>query len=425
MKTKLSMLLSGCLVAPLSFGAGFQLNEFSVAAMGRAQAGEAAMSDTAAAIARNPAVMGNFDKAMVSAAFHYINPNINVEGNVSTTNTGVPITVNRSGDADDVAPSAFIPGIYYVNPINDQWAVGLAINSHFGLSTDYGHHYAGSAFAEKTLINTYYFTPSVSFKPIPELSLGVGVSYIHGKGEIQNSAPQDLATVTGGAIPLDKKLLSLKGDGNAWGYQLGALWNITPDHRLGFRYESAVDLDFEGDITYIATPGAKSGTLTANLPAMYELGYVGKLDDQWSILAGVQKTAWRSFKNLTADIDGFGKKVLKDEQWKDAWRYSVGTEYALNSDITLRAGLGLDKSPVQAKFRTLSIPDADRDWYSIGASFKVGDAGSVDASLMYLTGGSVEVLETKQFNAAVSSTFTGKLSKVDVFLYGVQYNYSF
>jgi len=420
---KWSAMMGGLLLAPLSFGAGFQLNEFSVAAMGRAQAGEAAMSDTAAAIARNPAVMGNMDKAMVSVAFHYIDPNVDVEGTAASTRTA---TLTTNADAKDVAPSAFIPGLYYANPINEQWAVGLALNSHFGLSTDYGNDYAATVFAEETLIHTYYVTPSVSFKPVESVSLGLGVSYIHGKGEIKNSTTKEMATLTANQLPNNTTLLSLEGDGDAWGYQLGVAWNVVEGHTLGVRYESAVDLDFEGDITYLPSPNAKSGTLTANLPAIFEVGYVGKLTDRWSVMAGAQQTRWHSFKTLTADIDGEGKQELKDEQWQDAWRYSVGGEYAMSEDITLRAGIGYDNSPVREKKRTLSIPDADREWYSIGASFKLAKAGSIDASFMYLTGGEADVNETKAFPpAAMSTSFSGKLSAVDVFLYGIQYNYSF
>jgi long-chain fatty acid transport protein len=416
---------SSILFAPIALGAGFQLNEFSVAAMGRAQAGEPAMTDTAAVVARNPAAMGGFDKANISIVYHYIDPDIDVEGNITTPN---PL-VGANADADDVAPSASIPGLYYVNPINGQWAIGLSINSHFGLSTDYGHAYAGSEFAQETSIKTYYLTPSISFKPIESLSLGLGINYIYGEGIIENSTSPTIATITGNAIPNNTTLLKLDGDGDAWGYQLGLTWDINSNNRIGFRYQSAVNLDFEGDMQLFVSvppPGATlpfTGTLTVKLPDIYELGYVSTINEKVKIMAGIQQTSWSRFENLTAELDQTGSNVLlKDEDWKDAWRYSVGSEFTVAKSIILRAGIGYDESPVRSAKRTLTIPDGDRQWYSLGATFNLESAGSIDAAFMYLTGDSVEVNEPHD---KLPTQFNGKLTSVGAYIYSVGYNYSF
>ena len=457
MKNVLKLMgLSGAIIAPMAFSpmtmaAGFQLNEFSVASMGRAHAGEPAMSDNAGVIARNPAASGMFEKRNYSIVLHYIEPDVNVEGTVShssaveaqidaasppTATAYVNAVDSVDASADDVAPSAVVPGFYYVSPIDDKWAWGIAINSHFGMSTEYGADFAGSEFADETMIKTYYVTPSFSFKPIEELSLGFGVSYIYGEGEIKNNVSPTLSQSTGflsllpsppfpvvPALTAGTPLLSVDGDGDAFGWQLGLLWEINDQVRLGARYESAVDLEFEGDIVYLPGTGdtaERSGTLTIDLPDVFELGVVYDIDDSWSVMLGAQMTGWSSFEELSGGIDGFGDQLLKDEQWDDAWRYSIGAETQLNETTTLRFGYALDESPVDDEHRTLTIPDADRNWYTFGATFDLHDSNIIDMSLVYIDGDSVEVHE-----ATSASEFNGELSATNVYIVSMGYNYSF
>lgn len=444
-------------IAPITMAAGFQLNEFSVSSMGRAHAGETAMYDNAGAIARNPAALGMFEKQAFSVVLHYIDPDVNVKGTVGASKstqatlagyegTGpgqLPVGTSQAFAAsvptvdaskDDVAPDAIVPGFYYANPINDKWAVGLAINSHFGMSTDYGSGYAGSEFAGKTEITTYYVTPSVSFKPIDSLSLGLGLSYIYGEGKIKNSASASVAQATQflsaipplgvSTVPQGTTLLSVDGDGDAFGWQVGLLWKITDQTRVGVRYESQVDMEFEGDITYLPKTGTleRSGKLTIDLPEVFEIGLVQEVGDNWLVMVGAQMTGWSSFENLTGEIKGVpGDVLLKDEQWDDAWRYSIGAETKLNEMTTLRFGYALDESPVDDKYRTLTIPDADRNWYTFGATFDLQNSSKIDVSLIYIDGDSVEVHEV----SSAGTEFNGELSSTNVYIVSIGYNYSF
>lgn len=44
----------------------------------------------------------------------------------------------------DVAPLQIVPAAYYIRPINDQWAWGLAMFTTYGVATDYPNEiYAG------------------------------------------------------------------------------------------------------------------------------------------------------------------------------------------------------------------------------------------------------------------------------------------
>ena len=61
-------------------------------------------------------------------------------------------------------------------------------------------------------------------------------------------------------------------------------------------------------------------------------------------------------------------------KWKDAWTVSLGQDYYLNENWTLRAGTAWDQSPSRSNtYRTNRIPDTDRIWVSAGASYMNGN----------------------------------------------------
>ena len=114
-KTLLSLSLS--LLAVEAHSAAFQLNETSASGLGRAFAGDAVIADDASVVARNPAAMSLFSKKSFSIAGTYIDPGVDIKGVSAPDILGPNFDVN-SLDANSVVPSAFIPAMYFINPIN-------------------------------------------------------------------------------------------------------------------------------------------------------------------------------------------------------------------------------------------------------------------------------------------------------------------
>ncbi len=65
-----------------------------------------------------------------------------------------------------------------------------------------------------------------------------------------------------------------------------------------------------------------------------------------------------------------GAAVKFPFQYSDGYFYSLGGEYMLDPAWTVRAGIGFEKSPITDAVRTPRLPDDDRIWYSVGASYK-------------------------------------------------------
>nr|SHN96422.1 Putative long-chain fatty acid transport protein [Moritella viscosa] len=107
---KVSFAVASLLAASQVNAAAFQINEHSASGLGRAFAGEAAIGDDAASLARNPALMATFDRAQLSVVGTYISPDVNITGYRETIGGG-SATANS---ATDIVSSAIVPAIYYV-----------------------------------------------------------------------------------------------------------------------------------------------------------------------------------------------------------------------------------------------------------------------------------------------------------------------
>lgn len=407
------LLLLGLAVgAPLSqqvHAAGFQLNEHSTSGLGRAFAGEAAFGDNAAAIGRNPALGTQFDSIHVAGGVTHINPEVDAEGSVEyAVAPGVPFDADRT----DFSPEAWVPNAYFVQPINDRWSWGLSLNSHFGLSTHFGDQYNASDLADEAEIITYNINPSVAYELSDSVSLGLGVSLVKAEATFGTALPYSMK----GA-----QVLKLEGDDTTFGWNAGITWQPSDALRVGFAYRSEVDLTLEGDSTSDLVPTYdQGGSLDLTLPAGAELSAIYQLTPAWTLSASAQWTEWSVFEELEVNFDNGMDQHLKDENFNNNMRYSVGATYDINPQWTARFGIAYDESAVSAEYRSLSIPDTDRVWYSAGFTYNVDQHLSVDVAATFIDGEEVDVTET----SSLGSVFTGT-THGDAKIFGVSVNYTF
>ena len=385
--------------------AGFQLVEHSATGLGRAFAGEGAIADNAAVGARNPAAMAMFDRAAFSGGLTYINPSVDTEVHGAA--------YGDTGKAKDIAPEAWVPNMHYIHPINEQFAVGTSVFSNFGLATEFPKD-IGSGIGGDTELITVNWAVNGSYRINEQFSIGAGVNVVYADAELNRYFPP--LTQEGN---VGVKAVSMKGDGYGYGWNVGALWEINADHRVALTYRSSIDMTLEGKGSFLANgvPSA-SAELDIELPDLWELSGYHRIAPQWAITYSALRTGWSSFKELKATSSDCGPTkecFQKDENWKDAWRYSAGVTHYLNNQWTLRAGVAIDHSPVKRDYRTLSIPDSDRYWYSIGATYAIQENMTIDAGFAYLDGDKKKGYEDGyEFDAGG-----------DAYIFGMQFSYWF
>lgn len=381
------------LASTQTFAAAFQLNEHSASGLGRAYAGEAAIADNAAVLSRNPAAMTTFDKMALSVSGTYIKPDVDVAGDIYAG----PTKLAPSSESD-IAPDAFVPATYFIQPLNDQWAWGIGLFSNYGLSTEYSKTFAAGAGAGDTELLTFNINPNIAYRINSSFSVGAGINAVYAAAELNRYAGALSAAIPGANS--DTRLAHLKGDTWGFGWNVGTLYEINDNNRLALTYRSQVDLSFDGDFQ-----GATSlnrvvdGNLKLDLPAQAEFAGYHRLNQQFAVHYSVNWTDWSAFQELKATSSGCnmpgqpGVCLNKPEKFKDSTRYSLGGTWYVNPSWEARIGFAYDNTPIEPEYRSLSIPDSDRVWYSAGATYHIDKDMSVDFGMAYLDGKEVDVNE--------------------------------
>ncbi|SEL06396.1 long-chain fatty acid transport protein [Colwellia chukchiensis] len=420
-----------------SQAASFQLNETSASGLGRAFAGDAVIADDAAVIARNPAALALFKQATLSVAATYIDPGVDVQGVAAPDLLGAGYDVSQQ-QQNNVVPAAVIPALYFVRPVNDIFAYGIGVNANFGLKSEFAQDYSAGSIGGKTDLKTINANVSGSYRVNENLSLGLGLNLVYGEAELIRHAGHVLAngiTVPGlgtvaAPIPSRTEIVNMAGDDVGFGWQIGLNYELNDSHRFAISYRSAVELAFSGEFSGLATV-PQAANLSIDLPAVAEFSGFHQLNAKWSTHYSVMFTQWSSFEKLEAYI-GDDLAFEKVENFEDTYRFALGASYDLNQDLTLRFGLAYDQSAAQ-DYRSISIPDSDRLWYSAGVNYQLSANDSIDFALTYINGDSVLVKEEDALLAGLPESLDAVVGNKDwhfssegnAWLLALQYNKSF
>lgn len=395
-----------------AMAAGFQLNAQSATGLGRAFAGDAVIADNASAMSRNAAAMSLFDAPAISLGINAVDTDIEVKN--STYTVANPITGDiTSTDLSNqsIGDVSYVPNIYYIHPINDQWTVGGGIYSNFGTKTEFSDDFAANEYGGLTDVKSVNFALSASYRINEQWSVGGGLDIIYGSGELKRSN-QTLESL----LPGDGPLLDVDADGVGFGWNIGTVYELNENHRFGLSYRYSPELDVDGDMHFQTGGGDISNQeLAIPLPDMAEFSGYHRLNQQFAVHYSVQWIGWSAFDKLETS----GGQVLNEYEWQDGWHYAIGGTYYLNNDWTLRAGYMHDTS-AQDKRTSISVPDSDRNWFSGGFTYHLDSKSNIDVGVTYLVGEDVDVVENSTGATQITAT-----TRANAWLYGVQYSRSF
>lgn len=374
---------------------GFALIEQSASGMGNAFAGGAAIADDASTVFFNPAGMSRLNGKQIAIAAHAITPSAKY-----TSSAGVP----SGGDAGS---TSIVPNAYFVMEINPDMRFGLGVNVPFGLETNYDPNWAGKQQAIKSKIETVNVNPSLSYRVNDALSIGGGLDYQHIKGELTQDQ--------GGAVGL----ADVNGTDNAWGYNLGALYNLDATTRIGVAYRSAISYTLNGTIATSLPFANGPVSLAIKLPGSFSISGFHQYSEKWDVMADLSWTGWSTF-NQVKIVNATGATISNTpENWKDTVRVSVGATYHYNRQWLSRVGLAYDQAPVPDAFRTARIPDNNRTWLAFGGQYKPSAASAIDVGYSHL------FVNDAPINVPTPAPALVGTYNLSVNTLSVQYTYSF
>jgi len=370
-----------------ALAAGFALNEQSISGMGTSFAGRSSSADDATTLFGNPAGMSRLKREEVSFGMAAIHAKTDIKDT-----SGFP--GNGSNDGDMV-PTTAVPMGYYVQPIDDKWAVGVGVYVPFGLMTDYEGGFAGRYHGDYSEVRVITVQPTVSYRFNEKLSIGFGPTINRIDGKLESAVPPIMGA--------SDSRVKIEGDDTALGFNVGVLYEFTPHTRAGITYRSKVDYTLEGD-TKVTGSDLALGPLGANAygkydasldletPESIDVSVTHELNDQWTLYAGAMLTRWSRLESIVVENEGlapgrasasFGT-IEEEQDWHDTWSYALGAAYKLNKQWTLRTGLAFDQSPTNNTHRSPRIPTGDRTAVSFGLAWNPTDDVTVDLAYSYL-----------------------------------------
>jgi long-chain fatty acid transport protein len=329
---RLLPLLLAASFAPAASAAGLQLWQQSAAGLGVGYAGSAAVADDAGTVYYNPAGMTRLPGIQVSFGGTGTWPTYDFSGS--------------GGNADGGATLGTGNG-FATWRATDALALGFGVSQPFGLKTSYPGNWTGAPQAIRSDMRTVNYNPSLAYRVSDKISLGAGVSY--------QTLDVDM-TATG---------LSYQGSSSAWGWNAGALFELSPAMRVGLSYRSSMSQDLDNN-------GA-----TVKLPDVGILSVWQQVSDRWEAMGDLSYTRWNTVNSLGAP----GETVDFDSSWRFAW----GAAYRATEAWKLKFGVAYDRSPTRGSAQRIArMPDNDSLWLTLGAQWNAGRWGRVDAGYAYI-----------------------------------------
>jgi long-chain fatty acid transport protein len=344
---------------------GFGIHEQSVYGQGSSFAGIAA-GGSLSSMFWNPSTMTQFQGIVSEMDASILFPYASHSPQAGSTLLGF-------GSAPNSLNAGLVPASYFSYQVYPNFWLGLSFNAPFGLSTRFPDMWAGRNYGGDASLKTYNAAPSVAWQINNWISVGAGVQIQYGSANLERGLPFPPAASLGTQAHLE-------GKGWAFGATAGVTLTPTPTTTIGLGWRSALNQDINGTLlSNLVLPASTLGSVnaTVKLPDIVSLGIRQRLDPRWTLLGTVEWTNWSRigttnvslFNGTPATI--LGAPVTIPFQYDDGWFFSGGAEYIWNEKLTLRGGVAYEVSPISDQVRTPQVPDNDRIWASVGASWRV------------------------------------------------------
>jgi long-chain fatty acid transport protein len=351
---------------------GFALREQSATAQGYSFAGAASGSGYLSSMFWNPAVITMMPGVWSEGHASLIIPRVDI-------NPLPSVPTFALGGSGDIGQDAILASSYYSYQLNDMFWVGLSATSPYGLVTDPRETWSGQLYSRSSRIFSVNVNPVLGIKINDWLSVAAGPSLQYFDIRLKRAAG-----ITPGAPSV-----ILDGDNTGFGFTAGVTLTPFVGTTIGIGYRSRIDHELEGTVTApagVLAPIAAQVPITADLttPDQVTVGISHAFTPALTVHAGFEWTNWSVLK--TPLVIGPGRRVVTDLplNYDDGYFYSLGFDYKLNDQLTVRAGVAYEDSPIDTRVRSTRLPDSNRIWASIGATYQWNDKLSFDVAYSHI-----------------------------------------
>jgi len=368
----------------------------------RSRAGGAAVAEDSTTVFTNPAGMSHLsgDNWVFASSTFLSSAKFSNQGSIDAI--GAPLSGGNGGDGGG---TTFVPSVYYSRSSDQDggWSYGMAVNSPFGLSTDYDRNWVGRYNSIHSGIVTVNLNPSISYRFNRQWSAGLGIDIQYAEAKLSSAVDYGaicygmLGPTTCNSLGMQPQLADgyVEVKGNDWtpGFNFGVLW-LGNDTRVGFSYRSAIKHRLKGtaDFTNPAQAAAFSPAFTdtdveapITMPEVVSLSIVHAWSAKFVTMADVTYTRWSRIKHLQFVYSNPAQPDLTiNKNWKNTMRIALGMDYQVNPKTKGQFGIAYEPSAIPDETYDPSIPISKAIWLNAGANYQISHALSLNLGLVHV-----------------------------------------
>ena len=376
----------------------------------------------------------------------------------------------------------------------EKLALGINITNPAGNSMVWGDNWTGATHIQEVSLKAFNIQPTVSYKINDFISVGAGLmidfgSFSQEKGLVAANSFAPLGALAGqlaqmnpafsnlGALPgminsFSNQVpvgIELEGSSKvAYGFNIGALIDVTDKLTLGVSYRSKVKLSVDGGEaeleyandnaknvinaiksfdttplqgleaagmipagtvatlkgtqTQLATMGVLDNSkfnASMPIPSIFSIGAAYKFNENLTFTGEIQVTGWEAYDKMDIAFQTVAGEVLQSsvKNYENTVAVRLGLEYNIPDVVAFRAGIYSDTPPVQMDNYNPETPSADCVGITAGATLYPTKFMAVDLSIGYLQG-------DKTSGKFQNGTFNGDYTKSAIMPgIGVRFNF--
>jgi long-chain fatty acid transport protein len=286
------------------------------------------------------------------------------------------------GPSGDIGQDAIVVSGYTSIQLNDWLWIGNSSSAPYGLVTKPRDVWAGQIYSRSSKIFTFDVNPVVGIKVNDWLSIAAGPEFQYFQTRLKR-ATSFLPTAA---------TAELEGDSVGVGFTAGVTLTPWAGTVIGVGFRSSIHHKLDGDLLpntpiiglYIPVEAK------LNLPETVTVGLTQSILPNLRLNLGVEWANWSRLGTaaVVAQPGGAARAgtvvTTLPLNYKDGYFYSAGFDYDWSPQLTLRAGVAYEDSPITDRIRSTRLPDNDRIWASLGATYRWSDKLSFDVAYTHI-----------------------------------------
>jgi long-chain fatty acid transport protein len=443
--TKLILIVSGLWWAFLcpgqAFAGGLIAYEVGTADVGLASAGYNARAQDASTVLTNPAGMTRLEGTQLLAAGQ-----LDYGRTKFSIGSGTSPALGSDSGGNAFGSDGWFPGGggFFSYSMSPALKLGVAMTGNFGAPLQYDDNWAGRYYVQEATLLGLSFLPSIAYKATDKLSLGAGVNAMYGiyKNQVAINIPD--AQRPGHFVPIHRAetdaQLNVDDQTWGWGVNLGLLYEFNAGTRIGFTWNSEVNLDFSAPAEFsnlgqLGTTLQNRGLLNATIdvgikvPQQLMASIYHQMNPRWAVLGSVGWQQWSKFGQVQLGINRTGDPTSLTEnlEFKDTWHVALGAQYQVSDPWLLNFGMAYD-SGIQSGSNVSPLLPVGSAWrFGVGAQHQASKTFSWGVAAEYLYSGTLDTnLESASpVELGGRGDLVGSFNDIWTLFLGVYFNWKF